>query len=69
MLAHHFQPRHAQEISVSTDIVLSDIQRSILQLCAHDHMTIDGLLSQISTDVSGLLEALTVLEMYGLVMQ
>lgn len=69
VLSHHFSSKNLQEVSVPTHISLDDLQQNILQLCTSQAMTIQSFLSVLSVDMAWLLEALTMLEMYGLVMQ
>lgn len=69
MLKSHFSPLDADKQVEQLPADLSDLQMRIVRLCMDKEWTLDALSVETAEETSVLLEALTMLEMYGLVTQ
>gem|GEM_PF-3452743 len=69
VLAKHFALYDAQAIHTQLSIDLNTTQQSILALCMDGSISLDMLMRKANVQMSEALEALTMLEMYGLVFQ
>lgn len=69
VLAKHFALYDAQAIHTQLLIDLNSIQQSILALCMDGSISLELLMRKANLQMSEALEALTMLEMYGLIFQ
>jgi DNA processing protein len=69
VLAKHFVLHDAKAIHTQLSIDLDPIQQSILALCMDGSISLEMLMHKVDLPMSAALEALTMLEMYGLVFQ
>lgn len=69
VLAKHFALYDAKAIQTQLSIDLNSTQQSILALCMDGSISLDMLVRKVGLQMSVILEALTMLEMYGLVFQ
>jgi predicted Rossmann fold nucleotide-binding protein DprA/Smf involved in DNA uptake len=69
VLAKHFALYDAQAIHTQLSIDLNSIQQSILALCMDGSISLELLMRKANLQMSEALEALTMLEMYGLIFQ
>jgi len=69
LLAKHFVLYDAKTIQTQLSIDLNPVQQSILALCMDGSISLDMLIRKADLQMSVALEALTMLEMYGLVFQ
>ena len=69
VLSQHFHALAIQETEISTTMQLDPLQQDILRLCMDMPMTLEILVHHTQSDMTLLLHALTMLEMYGLILQ
>ncbi len=69
VLSKHFALYDAKTIHTQLSIDLDATQQSILALCMDGSISLDMLMRKLDLPMSATLEALTMLEMYGLVFQ
>ena len=68
-MSQHFHALAIQETEISTTMQLDPLQQDILRLCMDMPMTLEILVHHTQSDMTLLLHALTMLEMYGLILQ